>query len=126
MPSAAVPFRSTNAFDPPEPNPLIPGSSCTAPLGTTSDGALCGALARRANHVQLARQSASSRRACLCNTRDMTIRRLDHVSVVVDDLAAAIAFFTALGMTLEGQIPLEGPWVDRITTGSNVSESTSS
>jgi catechol 2,3-dioxygenase-like lactoylglutathione lyase family enzyme len=32
----------------------------------------------------------------------MTIKRLDHVSVVVDDLAAAIAFFTALGMTLEG------------------------
>src|SRR6266404_5193197 len=32
----------------------------------------------------------------------MTIKRLDHVSVVVDDLAAAIAFFTTLGMTLEG------------------------
>src|SRR5258705_360150 len=44
----------------------------------------------------------------------MTIRRLDHVSVVVDDLAAAIAFFTALGMTLEGQMPVEGPWVDRV------------
>jgi catechol 2,3-dioxygenase-like lactoylglutathione lyase family enzyme len=33
----------------------------------------------------------------------MTIKRLDHVSVVVDDLAAAIAFFTALGMTIEGE-----------------------
>src|SRR5207244_11668045 len=44
----------------------------------------------------------------------MTIKRLDHVSVVVDDLAAAIAFFTALGMTLEGEAPIEGPWVDRI------------
>src|SRR6266545_4759212 len=43
----------------------------------------------------------------------MTIKRLDHVSVVVDDLAAAIAFFTALGMTLEGEMPVEGPWVDR-------------
>src|SRR5437667_915914 len=50
----------------------------------------------------------------LCHTRDMTIKRLDHVSVVVDDLAAAIAFFTALGMTLEGEAPIEGPWVDRI------------
>ena len=40
--------------------------------------------------------------------------RLDHVSVVVDDLAAAIAFFTALGMTLEGEMPIEGPWVDRV------------
>ena len=44
----------------------------------------------------------------------MTIKRLDHVSVVVDDLAAAVAFFTALGMTLEGEMPVEGPWVDRV------------
>ena len=44
----------------------------------------------------------------------MTIKRLDHVSVVVDDLAAAIAFFSALGMTIEGESPVEGPWVDRI------------
>lgn len=44
----------------------------------------------------------------------MTIKRLDHVSVVVDDLAAAIAFFTELGMTIEGETPVEGPWVDRI------------
>lgn len=39
---------------------------------------------------------------------------MDHVSVVVDDLAAAIAFFTALGMAVEGRAPIEGPWVDRI------------
>jgi catechol 2,3-dioxygenase-like lactoylglutathione lyase family enzyme len=44
----------------------------------------------------------------------MTIKRLDHVSVVVDDLAAAIAFFTALGMTVDGEAPIEGPWVDRV------------
>ena len=44
----------------------------------------------------------------------MTIKGLDHVSVVVDDLAVAIAFFTALGMTLEGEASVEGPWVDRI------------
>ena len=50
----------------------------------------------------------------------MTIKRLDHVSVVVDDLAAAIAFFTTLGMALEGEAPLEGPWVDRINGLENV------
>jgi catechol 2,3-dioxygenase-like lactoylglutathione lyase family enzyme len=44
----------------------------------------------------------------------MTIKRLDHVSVVVDDLAAAIAFFTALGMTKEGEAAVEGDWVDRV------------
>jgi catechol 2,3-dioxygenase-like lactoylglutathione lyase family enzyme len=45
---------------------------------------------------------------------DMTIKRLDHVSVVVDDLAAGVAFFTALGMTREGEMPIEGAWVDCI------------
>ena len=44
----------------------------------------------------------------------MTIKRLDHISVVVDDLEAAIAFFTALGMTREGAMPVEGAWVDRV------------
>jgi catechol 2,3-dioxygenase-like lactoylglutathione lyase family enzyme len=39
---------------------------------------------------------------------------MDHVSVIVDDLPAAIAFFTALGMALEGQMPVEGQWVDRL------------
>src|SRR4026207_422712 len=42
------------------------------------------------------------------------IKRLDHVVVVVDDLDAAIAFFTTLGMTSEGEAALEGPWVDRV------------
>ena len=44
----------------------------------------------------------------------MAIKRLDHVSVVVDDLAAAVAFFTTLGMTVEGEMPVEGPWADRV------------
>jgi catechol 2,3-dioxygenase-like lactoylglutathione lyase family enzyme len=44
----------------------------------------------------------------------MTIKRLDHVSVVVDDLAAATAFFTTLGMTTEGEATIEGPWVDLV------------
>ncbi len=41
----------------------------------------------------------------------MTIQRLDHVSVVVDDLEAAKAFFVELGMELEGEAPIEGAWV---------------
>jgi catechol 2,3-dioxygenase-like lactoylglutathione lyase family enzyme len=44
----------------------------------------------------------------------MTIQRMDHVSVVVDDLEAAIAFFVELGMELEGEAPIEGPSVDRL------------
>ncbi|PBC44913.1 glyoxalase [Rhodococcus sp. ACS1] len=44
----------------------------------------------------------------------MAIQRMDHVSVVVDDLEAAIAFFVELGMEREGEARIEGPWVDRI------------
>lgn len=44
----------------------------------------------------------------------MTIKRLDHVSVVVDDLEVAIAFFEALGMTLEGRAPIQGRWADQV------------
>ena len=44
----------------------------------------------------------------------MTIQRMDHVSVVVDNLEAAIAFFVELGMELEGKAPIEGRLVDRI------------
>jgi catechol 2,3-dioxygenase-like lactoylglutathione lyase family enzyme len=39
---------------------------------------------------------------------------MDHVSVVVDDLEAAKAFFIALGMEVEAEAPIEGAWVDRI------------
>jgi catechol 2,3-dioxygenase-like lactoylglutathione lyase family enzyme len=45
---------------------------------------------------------------------DMTIQRMDHVGVVVDDLEAAIAFFIELGMDLEGEMPVEGRWVDHV------------
>ncbi len=44
----------------------------------------------------------------------MTIQRMDHVGVVVDDLAAATAFFTELGLELQGVAQIEGDWVDRV------------
>jgi catechol 2,3-dioxygenase-like lactoylglutathione lyase family enzyme len=44
----------------------------------------------------------------------MTILRMDHVGVVVEDLAAAIAFFVELGLELEGEASVEGEWVDQL------------
>jgi catechol 2,3-dioxygenase-like lactoylglutathione lyase family enzyme len=44
----------------------------------------------------------------------MTVKRLDHVVVVVEDLPAAVAFFTELGMTIEAEAPIAGPWADRV------------
>jgi catechol 2,3-dioxygenase-like lactoylglutathione lyase family enzyme len=44
----------------------------------------------------------------------MTIQRMDNVAIVVEDLDAAIAFFTELGMELEGRAHIEGRWAERI------------
>jgi catechol 2,3-dioxygenase-like lactoylglutathione lyase family enzyme len=44
---------------------------------------------------------------------DMTIQRMDNVAIVVEDLDAAVAFFTELGMELEGRAQIEGLWADR-------------
>ena len=44
----------------------------------------------------------------------MTIKRLDHISLVIEDLPAAISFFTALGLSVEGKATVEGPTVDRL------------
>jgi catechol 2,3-dioxygenase-like lactoylglutathione lyase family enzyme len=44
----------------------------------------------------------------------MTIQRMDHVGIVVEDLADAVGFFTTLGLELQGEAAVEGDWVDRI------------
>jgi catechol 2,3-dioxygenase-like lactoylglutathione lyase family enzyme len=44
----------------------------------------------------------------------MTIQRMDHVGIVVDDLAPATAFFVELGLELQGEASVEGGWVDRV------------
>ena len=43
----------------------------------------------------------------------MTIQRMDNVAIVVDDLDAAVAFFTELGLEPEGSGQIEGVWADR-------------
>ena len=45
----------------------------------------------------------------------MTVKRLDQIGIVVEDLDAAVAFFTELGLTLEGRGPIEGEWAGRVT-----------
>jgi catechol 2,3-dioxygenase-like lactoylglutathione lyase family enzyme len=45
---------------------------------------------------------------------EMTLKRMDNVLIVVEDLEAAKAFFGELGMELEGEARNEGPWVDSV------------
>src|SRR5262249_48023063 len=50
----------------------------------------------------------------------MGVRGMDNVLIVVDDLEAAKAFFVELGMELEGEMPVEGRWVDLVVGLENV------
>ena len=43
----------------------------------------------------------------------MALQRMDNVLIVVNDLEAAKAFFVELGMELDGETQVEGPWVDK-------------
>ena len=45
----------------------------------------------------------------------MKVRRMDNIGIVVEDLDAAITFFTELGLVLEGRMPIEGGWAGRVT-----------
>jgi catechol 2,3-dioxygenase-like lactoylglutathione lyase family enzyme len=45
----------------------------------------------------------------------MTVKRLDNVGIIVEDLDAAIGFFTELGLELEGRGPVSGDWADGVT-----------
>src|SRR5437868_15316146 len=44
-------------------------------------------------------------------SKNRTLKRMDNVLIVVDDLEAAKAFFIELGLTLEGEQTVEGPLV---------------
>lgn len=44
----------------------------------------------------------------------MAILRMDNVLIVVEDLNSAKAFFSDLGMELEGETTVEGRWVDQV------------
>jgi len=50
----------------------------------------------------------------------MSALRMDNVLIVVEDIEAAKAFFAELGMELEGETTVEGPWVDSTVGLDNV------
>jgi catechol 2,3-dioxygenase-like lactoylglutathione lyase family enzyme len=45
----------------------------------------------------------------------MTVKRMDNIGIVVENLDTAVEFFTELGLTLEGRMPIEGDWAGRVT-----------
>lgn len=45
----------------------------------------------------------------------MTVKRMDNVGIVVEDLDGAIQFFVELGLTLEGRTLIDAEWSGRVT-----------
>ena len=45
----------------------------------------------------------------------MTLKRMDNVGIVVEDIDTAVEFFTELGLNLEGRDRVEGEWAGRVT-----------
>lgn len=45
----------------------------------------------------------------------MTVKRMDNVGIVVENIDAAVEFFSELGLALEGRMAIEGEWAGRVT-----------
>ena len=45
----------------------------------------------------------------------MSVKRMDNVGIVVEDIGAVVAFFTELGLELEGRALIEGEWAEGVT-----------
>lgn len=45
----------------------------------------------------------------------MTVKRMDNMGIVVEDLGAVVDFFLELGLELEGRATIEGEWAGRVT-----------
>jgi catechol 2,3-dioxygenase-like lactoylglutathione lyase family enzyme len=61
------------------------------------------------------RVAACQRRRTACRLGHMSLKRMDNIGIVVEDLGAAVDFFRELGLELEGQGMIEGEWVGRVT-----------
>src|SRR5688572_21312364 len=62
----------------------------------------------------------SRRNATMKKSKTSTLLRMDNVGIIVDDLEAAITFFVELGLQVEGQTTVEGPWVRRRSSPSRM------
>lgn len=52
----------------------------------------------------------------------MKIKHVDHIGIIVKDMAIVKEFFTNLGFELLGEAPVQGEWVERIIGLTNVKE----
>src|SRR6266540_3803068 len=98
------PRSRQNPWNPGSPRPRTAGAAGDQPRRLTSGGPT--------DLIWAHSLGLKGRRST--NAPHITIQRMEHVGVVVDDLAAATEFFVELGLVLQGEMPVEGRWVDRI------------
>src|SRR5690606_32045182 len=87
--------------------PCWPSGRSTRPARTDAAAGTTGRRYRRGH--------PSSRLEARPHGDPMTVKRLDNVGIVVEDLDAAVAFFTELGLELEMRVPIEGDWAGDVT-----------
>ncbi len=88
-------------------------------MGCAGGGSSCGACvsdsgSRDEDGFRSLPAPGTAARIWFITIEHMTIQRMEHVGIVVDDLAAATEFFVELGLVLQGEGPVEGRWVDRV------------
>ena len=49
------------------------------------------------------------------NPAQSNLKRMDNMGIVVESLDEVVAFFTELGLKLEGRAMIEGEWAGRVT-----------
>jgi catechol 2,3-dioxygenase-like lactoylglutathione lyase family enzyme len=49
------------------------------------------------------------------NSKQFNLKRMDNMGIVVESLDEVVAFFTELGLKLEGKAIVEGEWAGRVT-----------
>jgi catechol 2,3-dioxygenase-like lactoylglutathione lyase family enzyme len=84
------------------------------PVRTGRSYGWCPPTEAAARQRHPARSERADLPAWLCTVERLTVQRMDHVGIVVDDLAAATEFFVQLGLELLGEAQVEGRSVDRI------------
>jgi catechol 2,3-dioxygenase-like lactoylglutathione lyase family enzyme len=93
---------------------------CKTPYDISYDQAIKSticSLARRWNCESRIAKQPARQLILLVGRRGgiMTVKRMDNVGIVVEDIDAAVEFFTELGLQFEGRAPIEGDWVDGVT-----------
>jgi catechol 2,3-dioxygenase-like lactoylglutathione lyase family enzyme len=93
--------------------PLTSRRDCRGASGAGTGGGHA-ALVVLPSHSRL-RQPAVQAQPLHAKGTSVTVKRMDNVGIVVEDIDAAIGFFVELGLELEGRAPVEGEWADGVT-----------